>query len=115
MKFASWLSLLLLLSACSTPAIAPSDTAKADDSQLACEQLQSEYAAVQRARDDAEKEKGFTGANIVAALFFLPALFDTYSKANQAIATADARHARLTDLMNRRGCPSPEPGKVASK
>ena len=115
MKLASWLSLLLLLSACSTPAIAPSDTVRADDSQLGCEQLRGEYAAVQRTRDDAEKDKGFTGANIFAALFFLPALFDTYSKANQAIASADARQARLTDLMNQRSCPATEPGKVARK
>ena len=49
-------------------------------------------------------EKGVTGTNVAAALFFLPAMLVTYDNANDAIEAAKERKKYLYDLAEDKGC-----------
>jgi hypothetical protein len=74
------------------------------DNELTCNQLLAEIQEAERFRRSAEDNKGFTGTNTAAVLFFWPALFMTYSDANEAIRAADERKAHLTRLYNEENC-----------
>jgi hypothetical protein len=91
-----------LISACSTPQVI--DATKLSDRNLSCESLKDEFQQAQKAKKDAEDVKGVTGTNTMAALFWLPGIIATYSNANEAIAAADTRMVRLTDLMDKKNC-----------
>ena len=93
---------LALMSACSTPKVI--ETTKLSDRDLSCEALKDEYKQAGQAKKDAEDVKGVTGTNTMAALFWLPGIIATYSNANEAIAAADTRMVRLTDLMDKKNC-----------
>ncbi len=96
------LLVLGLLSACSTPKVI--ETTKLSDRDLSCESLKDEFRQAEQAKKDAEDVKGVTGTNTAAAIFFPIGIVATYSNANEAIAAADARMARLADLMDRKNC-----------
>ena len=91
-----------LLSDCSTPKVV--DATKLSDRDLSCESLKDEFKQAEKAKKDAEDVKGVTGTNTLAALFWLPGIIATYSNANEAIAAADTRMVRLTDLMDKKNC-----------
>jgi hypothetical protein len=55
-------------------------------------------------RKAAEDNKGVTGTNAAAVLLFWPALFVTYSDANEAIRAAAERKAHLTRLYWEKNC-----------
>ena len=93
---------LALISACSTPKVI--DSTKLSDRDLSCESLKDEFKHAEKAKKDAEDVKGVTGTNTLAALFWIPGIIATYSNANEAIAAADTRMVRLTDLMDRKNC-----------
>ena len=57
-----------------------------------------------RFRSDAQKEKGMTGTNVAAVIFFWPAMIGTYANANEAIAAADTRKSNLMALYNQKKC-----------
>lgn len=57
-----------------------------------------------RFRSDAQKEKGMTGTNVAAVIFFWPAMIGTYANANEAIAAADTRKLNLMGLYNQKKC-----------
>ena len=57
-----------------------------------------------RFRNDAQKEKGMTGTNVAAVIFFWPAMIGTYANANEAIAAADTRKLNLMGLYNQKKC-----------
>jgi hypothetical protein len=80
------------------------ERAKISDAQLSCAQLLSEIQEADKFRKAAEDNKGVTGTNAAAALFFWPALFVTYSDANEAIRAADERKANLTKLYSEKNC-----------
>ena len=75
-----------------------------NDTTLSCTQLEVEMSEADRFRIDAQKEKGMTGTNVAAVLFFWPAMIGTYSNANQAIAAADARKVNLMNLHTQKKC-----------
>ena len=50
------------------------------------------------------KEKGVTGTNVAAAIFFWPAMFVTYGNANDAIDAAKDRKDYLIRLADKKGC-----------
>jgi quinolinate synthase len=77
---------------------------KMGDAQLSCSQLLSEIQEADKFRKAAEDNKGVTGTNTAAVLLFWPALFVTYSDANEAIRAADERKANLTKLYTERNC-----------
>ena len=74
------------------------------DANQHCESLKDEFKQAEKAKKDAEDVKGVTGTNTMAALFWLPGIIATYSNANEAIAAADTRMTRLTDLMDKKNC-----------
>jgi hypothetical protein len=93
---------LTFISGCSTPKVV--ETTKLSDRDLSCESLKDEYKQAEKAKKDAEDVKGVTGTNTLAALFWIPGIIATYSNANEAIAAADTRMVRLTDLMDKKNC-----------
>jgi hypothetical protein len=101
-RFAFIVFALALMSACSTPKVI--ETTKLSDRDLSCEALKDEYKQAGQAKKDAGDVKGVTGTNTLAALFWLPGIIATYSNANEAIAAADTRMVRLTDLMDKKNC-----------
>jgi hypothetical protein len=82
---------------------------KIGDAELSCSQLLSEIQEAEKFRKAAEDNKGVTGTNTAAALLFWPALFVTYSDANEAIRAADERKANLTKLYSDKQCNQASP------
>ncbi len=91
-----------LVSGCSTPKVI--ETIKLSDRDLSCESLKDEFKLAEKAKKEAEDVKGVTGTNTAAAIFFPIGIIATYSNANEAIAAADARMTRLSDLMDKKNC-----------
>lgn len=104
MKVLSVVSLTttLALSGCATPHVV--ETTKTTDPLLNCNQIELEMAEADRFRSEAQKEKGVTGTNVAAVLFFWPAMFGTYSNANDAMKAADQRKANLANLYSSKKC-----------
>jgi hypothetical protein len=90
------------IAGCSTPKVI--ETTRLSDKDLSCESLKEEYRYAEKAKKDAEDVKGVTGTNTAAAIFFPVGIIATYSNANEAIAAADTRMMRLSDLMDRKNC-----------
>jgi len=91
-----------LFSGCSTPKVI--EATRLSDKDLSCESLKDEYREAEQAKKDAENVKGVNGTNTAAAIFFPVGIIATYSNANEAIAAADTRMMRLTDLMDKKNC-----------
>ena len=106
MKMIARLTLLLffvgLIGGCSTPRVI--ETTKLSDRDLSCESLNDEFTRAEEAKKEAEDVKGVTGTNTWAAIFFPVGIIATYSNANEAIAAADTRMIRLSDLMDKKNC-----------
>jgi hypothetical protein len=96
------LGVLLLAGGCARSVAV--ERAKISDGQLSCVQLLSEMQEADKFRKAAEDNKGVTGTNAAAVLLFWPALFVTYSDANEAIRAADERKAHLTRLYWEKNC-----------
>lgn len=99
---ASGIALSTLLYGCATPHVV--ESVKTTDTSLTCSQIETEMKETDRFRVDAQKEKGMTGTNVAAVLFFWPAMIGTYSNANEAIAAADTRKAHLMGLYKNKKC-----------
>ena len=61
-------------------------------------------AEAERFKVDAQKEKGMTGTNVAAVIFFWPAMIGTYSNANEAISAADLRRSNLMGMYSQKKC-----------
>ena len=81
------LALGILVSACATPDVV--SVHKIGDEDLSCEQIKEQFAEAQDFERRARMEKGATGTNVAAALFFWPALFATYSNIEEAVEAPD--------------------------
>ena len=103
----------ILISGCATPHVV--DAVKASDSSLTCAQIEAEIRDADRFKADAQKEKGMTGTNVAAALFFWPAMIGTYSNANDAIAAADKRKEYLTGIHRQKKCDEVSAAKAAEE
>lgn len=97
----------VLLSGCARSVAV--ERVKMGDSQLSCPQILSEIQEADKFRKAAEDKKGVTGTNTAAVLLFWPALFVTYSDANEAIRAADERKANLTNLYHEKHCDQATP------
>lgn len=95
-------STLAFLTGCATPHVV--QPVKISDSSLTCAQLTSEMAEAERFKVDAQKEKGMTGTNVAAVIFFWPAMIGTYSNANEAISAADLRRSNLMGMYSQKKC-----------
>lgn len=94
------------LAGCASPTVVTAR--QAGDENLSCEQL---LAATQEARQfeqDARSERGVTGTNAAAAVFFWPGLIGTYANTAEAIDAARDRQTYLTTLYSQKGCSAPQ-------
>ena len=99
---ASYLILFPLVLGCATPHVV--QPVRFTDQGMSCNLLELEMAEADRYRVAAQGEKGVTGTNVAAFLFFWPAIFGTYSNANEAIAAADTRKAHLANIHVQKKC-----------
>jgi len=89
------------LTACASPEVV--DTKQMGDDKLSCRQLAAEIQEASEFERKAQKEKGVTGTN-AAAVIFWPAIIGTYANANEAIKAAKERKEHLVDLSTKKGC-----------
>ena len=92
----------VFLNSCAKPTVV--DSIMPGDEELNCGGLKNAVAEAQRFIRDAESVKGGTGENITRGIFFWPAIVQSYSNANEAIAAANSRKVHLFNIMNDRKC-----------
>jgi len=93
---------LFFLSSCAKPTVV--DSIMPGDEELNCGQLKNSVAEAQRFIKDAEGVKGGTGDNWARGLLFWPAIIQSYSNANEAIAAANTRKVHLFNIMRQKNC-----------
>jgi hypothetical protein len=71
---------------------------------MSCSQLKAAYAEAQDFEAKARKERGVTGTNVAAAIFFWPAMLGTYKNTEEAIEAAKDRQKHLEKLGAEKGC-----------
>jgi len=74
------------------------------DGKLSCSELKSQRAELDTVLAKNNKNKGMTGTNVAAALFFWPALAYTYMDAKDAEKVISDRKTHLSKLMIDKGC-----------
>jgi hypothetical protein len=92
----------LMASACATPTVV--ETRQASDRNLNCEELLAAIDETNDFEEEARDERGVTGTNVAAAVFFWPALVGTYMNTEDAIEAAEDRREYLNDLYEERNC-----------
>lgn len=101
-KLMASLALVALLSACASPTVV--QTKQTNDSELSCDQLKLAYAEALEFETKARKERGVTGTNVAAALFFWPAMIGTYKNTEEAIEAAKERQRHLEKIADGKQC-----------
>jgi peptidoglycan hydrolase CwlO-like protein len=103
-KIALTVSLLsvAIATGCASPTVV--QTKQASDSNMTCEQLRSAYAEAQDFEAKARKERGVTGTNVAAAIFFWPAMIGTYKNTEEAIEAAQGRQKHLEKVGAEKNC-----------
>lgn len=89
---------------CASPHVVQSR--QAGDDAMTCDQIKEQYRAAQKYETDARGERGATGTNVAAVLFFWPALIGTYMNSDDAIKAARERQTILADLGAKKSCGS---------
>ena len=92
----------VFLNSCAKPTVV--DSIMPGDEELNCGQLKNSVAEAQRFIRDAESIKGGTGDNWARGLLFWPAIIQSYSNANEAIAAANTRKVHLFNIMRQKNC-----------
>ena len=90
------------LNSCAKPTVV--ESIMPGDNELNCGQLKNAVAEAQRFIKEAEGVKGGTGENITRGIFFWPAIIQSYSNANEAIAAANTRKVHLFNIMRQKNC-----------
>ena len=105
MRLALWcaaLSISALGVGCATPTVVQSK--QTGDSSMSCDQLKAAHADAQDFESKARKERGVTGTNVAAAIFFWPAMIGTYKNTEEAIEAAKDRQKHLEKLAGDKQC-----------
>ncbi len=97
------LSATLFLASCATPEVV--NIRKVGDDQLSCNQIKEQFLEAQDFEKRAEQEKGATGTNVAAGIFFWPALLATYQNIEEAKTAARDRQAHLAEIAEEKNCP----------
>lgn len=92
----------VILAGCATPHVV--DTKQPGDKKLSCEELEEQIEDANRFEKKARDERGVTGTNVAAAVFFWPGLLATYSNAGDAIDAAQERRNHLTKIYEKKDC-----------
>lgn len=79
-------------------------TVKPTDSKMTCAQIQQEFDDLEKVMKEARKNKGASGTNIAAAIFFWPAAVGNYLDADNAEELVEERRVRLVELSEDKGC-----------
>ncbi|MFL2890579.1 MAG: hypothetical protein ACJZ38_01675 [Candidatus Pelagibacterales bacterium] len=94
--------IVLFVSACASPEVVR--TYQAGDDDLTCKQLDYEIMRTENVIDDAKAERGMTGTNVAATLFWLPGLAATFINVNEAIEAGNDRINHLMQIKYKKGC-----------
>lgn len=92
----------IVLAGCATPQVV--SVRQPGDDKLSCAQIKDQFAAAEKFEKDARSERGVTGTNVAAALFFLPGLIATYMNTEDAMKAARDRQDVLARLHSSKGC-----------
>lgn len=92
-----------MLSACATPEVVM--VRQSGDREMTCAQIKDAYDEALDFERRARKERGATGTNVAAAIFFWPALLGTYKNTEDAIEAAKERQKHLEKLAEGKKCP----------
>ena len=87
---------------CATPTVVQSK--QSGDAELSCPQLKLAYADALDFESKARKERGVTGTNVAAAIFFWPAMIGTYKNTEEAIDAAKERQKHIEKVGVGKGC-----------
>jgi putative oligomerization/nucleic acid binding protein len=87
---------------CASPTVVTAR--QAGDESLSCEQLVAASAEASQFEQEARSERGVTGTNAAAVVFFWPGLIGTYANTADAINAARDRQAYLNTLYTQKGC-----------
>ena len=96
------LTLVSFLAACASPEVVRSR--QSADHDMSCKQLSAAYDEATEFEAKARKERGVTGTNVVAAIFFWPAMIGTYKNTEEAIDAAKERQRHLQAIGAEKGC-----------
>jgi len=93
---------ILARGACASPAVV--QKRQANDDNLSCAQLKDAYSEALDFEAKARKERGVTGTNVAAAIFFWPAMIGTYKNTEEAIEAAKDRQKHLEKIAESKQC-----------
>jgi hypothetical protein len=96
------LLMLIFISACASPQVVRKY--QSGDDSLTCQQLDREIERTDDVIRDAKSERGVTGTNVAATLFWLPGLAATWINVNEAIDAGNERIDHLQNLKYKKGC-----------
>lgn len=91
-----------LLAACASPEVV--SERQVGDASLTCSEITSEIREAEKFKERARDEKGMTGKNVAAAVFFWPAMLVTYSNVEEAVRAAEDREDFLLELSDTKKC-----------
>lgn len=77
---------------------------KLGDNELSCKELVTQIEEADSFKKTGEGNKSVNKDNVIAGVFFFPALVSTYLDANDAIKAAEDRKANLTQIYNEKKC-----------
>jgi len=97
---------------CASPTVVTAR--QAGDETLSCEQLVAASAEASQFEQDARSERGVTGTNAAAVVFFWPGLIGTYANTADAINAARDRQTYLNTLYTQKGCSAPQSSGASS-
>jgi hypothetical protein len=95
----------LLLSACATTEKVSVN--QLGDEGLSCDQIMAQDKKVDEVIAEGDHNKGASGANVAAVLFFWPAAVGNYMDADKAQQLAEKRKTVLADLYKTKHCGNP--------
>jgi len=96
------ISATALLVSCASPQVV--SVRQTGDADLNYKQIQESFADAQDFEMKARKERGVTGTNVAAAVFFWPALLGTYANTEEAISASRDRQRVLEKLALEKQC-----------
>lgn len=92
------------LSGCASPTVVESK--QSSDRMMSCDALKTAYNEAKDFEGKARKERGLTGTNVAAAIFFWPAMLGTYKNTEDAIEAAKERQRHLEAIAAEKKCPA---------
>ncbi|MDB5498764.1 MAG: hypothetical protein JWP28_2795 [Phenylobacterium sp.] len=79
-------------------------TSQLGDEKLSCQDIKSQDRKLDGVLEEAQHNKGVSGANVAAVLFFWPAAVGNYMDADKAEQLVNKRKAVLADLYKNQRC-----------